>query len=103
MFQRISATVQTVQYNEATYAKMSSLLDANGTINQNVLLESLNRISGESYALTSDGSVVINKDQILVRNLTNPANCVILNSEGLRISSDGGKTWKTAINGEGIN
>ena len=103
LFQRISATVQTVQYNEATYAKMSSLLDANGTINQNVLLDSLNKISGESYALTSDGSVVINKDQILVRNLTNPANCVILNSEGLRISSDGGKTWKTAISGEGIN
>ena len=31
-FQRISATVQTVEYNEATYAKTSSLLDANGTI-----------------------------------------------------------------------
>ena len=103
LFQRISATVQTVQYNEATYAKMSSLLDANGTINQNVLLDSLNNVSGEHYALTSDGSVVINKDQILVRNLTNPANCVILNSEGLRISADGGKTWKTAITGEGIN
>ena len=103
LFQRIAATVQTVQYNEATYAKMSSLLDANGTINQNVLLESLNKVSGERYALTSDGSVVINGDQILVQNLINPANCVILNSEGLRISSDGGKTWKTAIDGQGIN
>ena len=103
LFQRIAATVQTVQYNEATYAKMSSLLDVNGTLNQNVLLESLNRVSGERYALTSDGSVVINGDQILVQNLTNPANCVILNSEGLRISSDGGKTWKTAIDGQGIN
>ena len=103
LFQRISAAVQTVQYNEASYAKMSSLLDANGTLNQNVLLDSLNKISGQNYNLTSDGSVVINGDQILVRNLTNPANRVIINSEGIRISSDGGQTWRTAINGQGIN
>lgn len=103
LFQRISAAVQTVQYNEATYAKISSLLDANGSINQDVLLESLNRISGQNYNLTSDGSVLINGDQILVQNLTNPANRVIINSEGIRISSDGGQTWRTAIDGQGIN
>ena len=103
LFQRISATVQTVQYNEATYAKISTLLDANGTLNQNVLLDSLNRISGEKYNLTSDGSVVIEGDHILVRNLTNPANRVIINSEGIRISSDGGVSWRTAIDGQGIN
>ena len=103
LFQRISAAVQTVQFNEATYAKISSLLDTNGSINQDVLLESLNRISGQNYNLTSDGSVLINGDQILVQNLTNPANRVIINSEGIRISSDGGQTWRTAINGQGIN
>ena len=103
LFQRISATVQTVQYNEATYAKMSSLLDANGTINQNVLLQSLNNISGQSYNLTSDGSILIDGDHILVRNLNNAANRVIINSEGIRISSDGGQNWQTAIDGQGIN
>ena len=103
LFQRISAAVQTVQFNEATYAKISSLLDANGSINQDVLLESLNRISGQEYNLTSDGSVLINGDQILVQNLTNPANRVIINSEGIRVSSDGGQTWRTAIDGQGIN
>ena len=103
LFQRISAAVQTVQYNEATYAKISSLLDADGTINQDVLLESLNRISGQTYNLTSNGSVLINGDQILVQNLTNPANRVIITSEGIRISSDGGQTWRTAIDGQGIN
>ena len=103
LFQRISATVQTVQYNEATYAKISSLLDANGTINQDVLLQSLNNISGKQVALTSNGSVIINDDVILVQNLNNPANRVIINSEGIRISSDGGQTWRTAIDGQGIN
>lgn len=102
-FQRISATVQTVQYNEATYAKISSIFDANGTLNQNVLLESLNRISGKQYSLTSDGSVLIDGDNILVQNLNNSANRVIINSEGIRVSSDGGESWTTAIDGQGIN
>ena len=103
LFQRISATVQTVQYNEATYAKTSSLLDSNGTINQNVLLDSLNNISGKEYALTSNGSVIIKDDVILVQNLTNPANRVIINSEGIRVSADGGESQTTVINGQGIN
>ena len=103
LFQRISATVQTVQYNEATYAKISSLMDADGTINQDVLLNSLNRISGKQYNLTSDGSVVINGDNIIIQNLTSPQNLVKISSEGIGISSDGGSTWKTAINGQGIN
>ena len=103
LFQRISATVQTVQYNEATYAKITSLLDANGTINQDVLLESLNNISGQRYNLTSDGSVLIDGDNILVRNLQNSANLVKISSEGIKISSDGGTSWATAISGRGIN
>ena len=103
LFQRISATVQTVQYNEATYTKISSLLDADGTLNQNVLLDSLNRVSGKQYSLTSDGSVLIDGENVLVQNLNNPANRVLINSEGIRVSSDGGENWSTAIDGQGIN
>lgn len=103
LFQRVSAAVQTVQYNEATYAKMSSLMDANGTINADVLVQSLQQVAGRQYDLTSDGSVLIDQDRILVRNLNNTQNLVIINSEGLRISSDGGSTWTTAIDGRGIN
>lgn len=102
-FQRVSAAVQTVQYNEATYAKISSLMDANGTINQNVLLQSLNQLAGQKYNLTSDGSVTIDGDRIQVHNLNNTQNFVIINSEGIRISSDGGASWATAIDGRGIN
>ena len=103
LFQRISATVQTVQYNEATYAKTSTLLDADGTINENVLVDSLQRIAGKRYNLTTDGSVLIDGDKILVQNLTETNKRVIINSEGIRVSSDGGSTWSTAIDGHGIN
>lgn len=106
LFQRLSATVQTVQYNEATYAKMTSLLDANGTINQNVLLASLNGISGSTYALTTDGSITIESDQITIRdlkNLTNSQNVVKIDSRGISVSSDAGVTWTTALDGTGLN
>lgn len=103
LFQRISATVQTVQYNEISYAKISSLVNSDGTINQDVLLSSLNSLTGQEYNLTSNGSIVVNNDSILVQNLTNPTNRVIINSEGIRVSSDGGETWTTAIDGQGIN
>ena len=103
LFQRISATVQTVEYNEATYAKTSTLLDSDGTINQNVLLDSLNNMSGKQYALTSNGSVIIKDDVILVQNLINPTNRVIINSEGIRVSADGGENYTTVIDGQGIN
>ena len=103
LFQRISATIQTVQYNEATYAKISTLLDADGTINQDVLLASMNRMAGEEYALTTDGSIQIHGDEIIIHNLTNAANYVMINNEGIKISSDGGDSWSTAIDGQGIN
>ena len=102
LFQRINATVQTVQYNEATYAKISSVLDANGTINQNVLLESLNNISGREYNLTTDGSIQINGDEILIHDVANTSNYVRINSEGVQISSDG-SNWITALGGRGID
>ena len=103
LFQRISAAVQTVQYNEATYAKMSTLLDANGTINADVLLNSLNNISGRQYNLTTDGSVLIDGSQITIKNLTNGQNRVIINNEGVLVSSNGGVSWKKVIDGFGVN
>ena len=103
LFQRISAAVQTVQYNEATYAKISTLLDANGTINQDVLVASMNRVAGKEYALTSDGSIQIHGDEILIHNLTNASNYVMINNEGIKISCDGANTWSAAITGRGIN
>ena len=35
--------------------------------------------------------------------MTDKANYVIINSKGIQVSSDGGASWSTAIDGEGIN
>ena len=103
LFQRLSATVQTVQYNEATYAKTTSILNQDGTINQNLLLSSLNGISGREYNLTSDGTIITNGEGILVRDLTNAQLLVKIGNGGIKISNTGGETWSTAIDGNGID
>lgn len=103
LFQRISATVQQVQYNEATYAKTASILDANGTINQNLLLASLNNIAGNTWALTTDGSIETNSNEIIVKSLTSPEKRVKIYNEGISFSGDAGNTWHKAITGDGIN
>ena len=103
LFQRIQATIQTVQYNEATYAKTSSIIDNNGTLNESILVESLNNTNGRKYQLTSDGSVLIDGDKIYVRDLTNTSQMVKVASEGFSISDDGGLTWNLALSGRGLN
>ena len=103
LFQRISATVQTVQYNEATYAKTTSIINPDGTIKENVLLSSWDNIAGKGQKLTSDGSVYISGGAIVIQNLTNSSNLVKIDSEGIRTSSDGGVTWSSAITGNGTS
>ena len=99
-FQRVSATVQTAQYNDVTYPKIDTILDTDGLLNPDVLGSS---IGGLEYTLTSNGAITIEDDSIYIRNLTNPTNRVIINSEGIKVSSDGGENWSTAIDGQGIN
>lgn len=102
LFQRISATVQTVQYNEATYAKTSTILDqTTGLINGDLLVSSLNGKGG--FGLTSNGTVQTTPDGLLIQDLANNLNQVRIVSTGLQISTDGGKTWATAISSSGIS
>lgn len=103
LFQRIQATVQTVQYNEATYVKTNRIVNPDGTLNQQMLLNSLNSISGLPQVLTTDGSIIIDGNSIFIRNLTNASDVVKLSSEGISISGDGGLTWSTAVSGRGIS
>lgn len=103
LFQRISATVQTVEYNQAAYMRAASILDSNGRINPTLLVGSLNAIAGQSFNLTSNGTLKITDDGIIVRNLTDPGNLVIIKNRGIEKSNDGGLTWENLISPEGVN
>jgi len=103
LFQRINATVQMAQYNEVSFAKTSSIVNIDGALRQEILINALNDVAGQKYNLASDGSIYVEGDNIYVQNLLNPRNRVIINSEGIRVSDDGGVTWTTAVSGRGVN
>ena len=103
LFQRVSATVQTLQYNEATYPKISSVLGANGLIDKELLLKSWNEGGAIGYNLTSTGAISTDEYGLMVQDLTNSANCVRIESRGIKTSTDGGQTWVNVIDGYGIN
>ena len=103
LFQRISATVQTVQRNEITYPKTSAILNNNGLINGSLLANSISALGEEGFNLTSNGSIVTTPDGMVIRDLTNTANVIRLVGKGIQLSNDGGKSWNTAIDAEGIS
>ena len=103
LFQRVSATVQTLQYNEATYPKISSVLGANGLIDRELLLQSWNEAGGVGYNLVSTGAITTDENGIMVQDLTNAANRVRIESRGIKTSTDGGQTWLNVIDAYGIN
>lgn len=103
LFQRISATVQSVEYNKASYMRAASILDSNGHINPTLLAGSLNAIAGQSYNLTSNGVLKITDEGIIVRNLTEPGNLLIIKNRGIEKSNNGGLTWENLISPEGVN
>ena len=103
LFQRISATVQTVQRNENTYPKTTSILNSDGLISSSLLADSLSGMGGQGFLLTSNGSVASTKDGLVIKDLSNSANVMRLMSRGVEVSNDGGQNWNTAISADGIS
>lgn len=103
LFQRISATVQSVEYNQASYLQAANILDPTGNINSNLLIGSLNAIAGQSFDLASNGALKTTSEGLIVRNLTEPGNLLIIKSRGIEKSNDGGRTWDNLISAEGVN
>ena len=103
LFQRISATVQTVEYNEIKYPKTSSILNTSGLIDPALLLDSLNNTSTTGFNLVDNNNITIDNDGILLQDLTKTSNRVKINSKGIQTSPNAGLDWFNAIDGYGVN
>lgn len=104
LFQRISATVQSVEYKEASYARAASILDNSGLINSDLLINSLNGATGNGgYGLSANGAVRTDDDGIVAVNILNNAYRMKLASDGLKVSTDGGVTWTPIVTPGGVN
>ena len=103
LFQRITATVQSVEYNQASYMRAASILDSSGHINPTLLIGSLNAIAGQSFNLATNGILKVTDDGLIVRNLTEPQNLIIIKGRGIEKSNNGGLTWENLISPQGVN
>lgn len=102
LFQRITATTQSVQYSTGEYNRAAGAVTNEGTIDTNVLQNSL---FNNSVILqnASDESVTWDSTGITSVNLSIPAQIIRITSGGLFVSNDGGENWSTGVTANGIN
>lgn len=102
LFQRITATTQSVEYHTGEYAKAANVVQPNGLISLDTLQNSIanNAIRLEN---AKDQSVVWDEYGITTTSLSNPSQIVRIVSGGIFLSTDGGQTWKTGVTGSGIS
>ena len=102
LFQRITATTQSVEHHTGEYARTSSVIQTDGTISAETLQNSLtnNAIRLEN---ARDQSVIWDETGITTISLTKPNEIIRIVSGGIFISNDGGATWNTGITASGMN
>jgi len=101
LFQRITATTQALQYSNGEYAKAASVVNPDGTIKAETLQASIALNADLVYSAHNE-SIVQDSTGITVTNLENPNEITRITSGGIFISTDGGRSWKNAVRGEGV-
>lgn len=100
LFQRITATTQSLQYASGEYQKAASVVESDGTIKPAILQNSIALNEGlminyQNNAITQDSTGITLTDK------SNPNRKVKITSGGI-IFTNNGSTWKTGIDAEGI-
>lgn len=103
LFQRVGAAIQSIEYKESAYNRAASMLDTNGLINSSLLAASLNNISGSKFGISAVGAAYVDRDGIVVTDITKTINQMKLSSKGLMVSDDAGVTWRTIVSPDGID
>ena len=102
LFQRITATTQSLQYASGEYAKAANAFTETGEIKVETLQNSF-ALNQQFVISAQNESIISDNTGITLSDTTNPNNKTKITSGGVFISVDGGKTWKNAIRGEGLS
>ncbi len=102
LFQRITATTNSVQYSSGAYGRAASIVETDGSISSYTMQMSL---ANNSYIISNakDQSVIWDETGITTTSPSDPSNLVRIVNGGVFLSSDGGASWTTGITGNGIN
>lgn len=102
LFQRITATTQSLQYATGAYNKVASSFTATGEIEGETLEKSFQFNQNLAWA-AKDDSVVYDTTGMTVVDTTDPTKIVRISSKGIQITEDGGEHWYLGITGSGIS
>lgn len=101
LFQRIAATTANLEFAQGMYARAASLINPDGSLQPQAVEKTFT--NAKSISLTTDSSVVTGENGIIATNTKNPSEQTQFCGSGLRCTTNGGKTWMTAVTGNGIN
>lgn len=102
LFQRISATTQSVQYKSGEYQKAANAFTESGELKNDTLNTALERNTAILQNATNE-TVSMGSNGIATINLNQPNLMTRIVGGAIMVSNDGGITWGHAITGEGIN
>lgn len=101
LFQRITATTQSLQYASGEYQRAADIVEGKGVINSEALQNSIS-INNNLVFKSQNEEIFQDSTGLTLTDKRDPSKRTKLTSGGLFISTDGGKTWKNAVRGEGI-
>lgn len=103
LFQRLAATTQTIQYNQGSYARAASAIDASGIINPQVLLNSIQGLGGQPYTLTTNRIITVVSDGIVATDILDENRKIKLTSGAISTTTDNGENWLNVLTPDGLN
>lgn len=103
LFQRITATTQSLQYQEGNYQRAANAITNDRSIRSEVLQNAFDN----NYTLAMgdvNNTIIIEPTKgIIIADNNDNQNQIKLNANGLFITVDGGLHWKNAIKGTGLS
>lgn len=102
LFQRITAQTQSLQYHEGEYARSAATVLPGGNIDEDALSDTLAN-NNLLLSIGKNKSLTWNSDGFTNINPKVRSEMVQITGGAIRLTSDGGNTWGTAITGAGIN
>ena len=99
LFQRITATTQSLQYKEGEYTRAASIVTTDRTIEADVLQNSI-AVNEELVISAQNESIYQDNTGITLVDSSNPNQRLKITSAGIFVTTDG--TWRNAIRGDGV-
>ena len=101
LFQRITASTQSLQYHEGEYARAANSFTPTGAIKAKALQEAFDE-NKDLLMSSNNNRIIQDENGITLYSAEDPGQKVRINANGLFITSDNGIHWYNAIRSNGI-